>query len=144
MWITMKFQCLEGIQDMLFNISYHNFNAFFCSNWTVPICSHPYKDHCTLQWMGLNLYSRGFFHPQTSHFWGVRILRTDVFVCRRGSFTLWSLDIMFMAKGTPPDSPWGFTKKNMVHSQKDVQLQAKNSPSSSNLAVHIHKNSCIR
>ena len=38
--------------------------------------SHVYypKNPWTLQWRGLNLYSRGP-GPQNSHFWGVRILR---------------------------------------------------------------------
>ena len=42
----------------------------------------PYpKDHCTLQWKGLNLYSRGRI-LKNSQFWGVRILR----ILRVGKF----------------------------------------------------------
>ncbi len=36
------------------------------------------KNPWTLQWKGLNLYSRGP-GPQISHFWGVRILRVLIF-----------------------------------------------------------------
>ena len=38
------------------------------------------KNPWTLQWRGLNLYSRGL-GPQNSHFWGVRILRVDTKNC---------------------------------------------------------------
>ena len=37
------------------------------------------KNPWTLQWRGLNLYSRGP-NPQNSHFWGVRILRVYSFL----------------------------------------------------------------
>ena len=33
------------------------------------------KNHWTLQWRDLNLYSRVFWGPQNSYFWGIRILR---------------------------------------------------------------------
>ena len=41
------------------------------------ITTHP-KNPWTLQWRGLNLYSRGP-GPQNSHFWGVRILMAGGF-----------------------------------------------------------------
>ena len=44
-------------------------------SWWCFYCQITYpKNPWTLQWRGLNLYSRGP-GPQNSHFWGVRILR---------------------------------------------------------------------
>ena len=58
------------------------------SSW--DLIHHP-KNPWTLQWKGLNLYSRGP-GPRNSHFWGVRILRAlwiykDPYKTTRGFFS---------------------------------------------------------
>ena len=51
---------------------------------------HP-KNPCTLEWKGLNLYSRGP-GPQNSHFWGVRILRVT-WNLKIHSWKRWNIDL---------------------------------------------------
>ena len=52
------------------------FDASEATNWQIWTIENWYlpKDHWTLQWKGLNLYSRGWVLKH-SQFWGIRILR---------------------------------------------------------------------